>query len=70
LALGSIEKVVELSKDFMNEVFPFEEFTKISEGITKELAEYSNIFIRPANFFEFLQFSETRQRVFYWAVFW
>jgi hypothetical protein len=42
LALGSIEKVVELSKDFMNEVFPFEEFTKISEGITKELAEYSH----------------------------
>ena len=41
-AMESVKKVVQLTKEFLDEVFPFEDFKKISEGITRELAQYSN----------------------------
>jgi len=42
LALDSTKKIVDLSKELMIEIFPFEDFKQISDGITMELAEYSH----------------------------
>jgi hypothetical protein len=41
LAMESAKNIVQLAKEFLDEVFPFEAFKKISDGITRELNEYS-----------------------------
>jgi len=41
LAMESVKNIVQLTNEFVNEAFPFEAFKKISHGITRELAEYS-----------------------------